>query len=110
MEVTGPETPRRAGTITGRVFTLIVCYDIADDGRRADVSTLLTTLGPRVQLSVFECKVAGRRELQDLLARIGDLIEPVEDQVRVYNLGSRQASPTVLGQRMIEEWRDFMIL
>ena len=41
----------------------VVTYDIADDGRREDVATLLSGYGPRVQLSVFDaiCRPAGRR-------------------------------------------------
>jgi CRISPR-associated protein Cas2 len=40
----------------------VITYDIADDGRRDDVATLLSGYGPRVQLSVFECDVRSRAE------------------------------------------------
>lgn len=91
-------------------LTLLVCYDIADDGRRDDVSSLLTALGPRVQQSVFECSVTDRAALRTLLGQLASLVDPHQDQVRVYNLGSRPASPTLVGTRTLEEWRDFWII
>ena len=93
-----------------RDFGLLVCYDIADDDRRSDVSALLSEVGVRVQLSVFECRVRGASELKELLGRLRELMEAAEDQVRVYNFGSRQPAPEILGQRTLDEWRDFWIV
>ena len=59
-------------------------YDIADDRRREDVATLLSGYGPRVQLSVFECDLRTRREAAALRSKLRELIDPVEDQVRLY--------------------------
>jgi CRISPR-associated protein Cas2 len=92
------------------VFTLLVCYDIVEDDRRQDVAHVLSDLGPRVQLSVFECKVRGTDELNRLIGQLQSLIDPVQDQVRVYNFGARESSPVIVGQRTIEEWRDYLIL
>lgn len=91
-------------------ITLLICYDIGDDDRRDDVSTLLETLGPRVQMSVFECTVTDRPALHRLLGELAGLIEPAQDQVRVYNLGQRPASPTIVGTRTLEESRDFWVM
>ena len=91
-------------------IALLVCYDIGDDDRREDVSALLSALGPRVQMSVFECSVGSRAELRGLLGRLAEASDPVEDQVRVYSFGGRQAAPTIVGTRELEEWRDFWIL
>jgi CRISPR-associated protein Cas2 len=89
----------------------VVTYDIADDGRREDVATLLSGYGPRVQLSVFECDLPTRREAAGLQAKLRDLIDPVEDQVRVYPLDDRAARQvTVIGARTIEERQDFWII
>jgi CRISPR-associated protein Cas2 len=89
----------------------VIAYDIADDGRREDVATLLSGYGPRVQLSVFECDVRGRREAADLRAKLRALVDPVEDQVRLYPLDERAArSVTVVGARTIEERQDFWIV
>lgn len=89
----------------------VVTYDIADDRRREDVATLLSGYGPRVQLSVFECEFRTRHETGTVRAKLRDLINPIEDQVRVYPLDDRAAGQvTVIGARMIEERQDFWII
>jgi CRISPR-associated protein Cas2 len=89
----------------------LITYDIADDRRREDVATLLSGYGPRVQLSVFECELRSRREAAELRGKLRDLIDPVEDQIRVYPLDDRAARGViVLGARVIEERQDFWII
>ena len=89
----------------------VVTYDIADDRRREDVATLLSGHGPRVQPSVFECDLRNRREAGVLQAKLRELIDPVEDQVRMYPLDDRAArAVTVIGARTIEERQDFWIV
>ena len=89
----------------------MIAYDIADDGRRQDVASLLSGYGPRVQLSVFECDVRSRTEAGRLRAHIRTLIDPVEDQVRMYTLDEQNAREVViLGARVIEERQDFWIV
>jgi CRISPR-associated protein Cas2 len=89
----------------------LVPDDIADDRRREDVATLLSGYGPRVQLSVFECDLASRRDAAGLRARLRRLIDPVEDQVRVYPLDERTIRESVvLGARVIEERQDYWIV
>lgn len=100
----------KADVPSDRVFTLLVCYDIVEDDRRQEVARVLSALGPRVQLSVFECKVRGSEELAGLVEQLRGLIDPVQDQIRVYNFGSRNAAPVIVGQRTIEDWRDYLIL
>lgn len=95
---------------TSRQITVLVCYDIGDDHRRRRVSELLEGLGPRVQQSVFECRVRGNSGVEELRRSLGRLIHPREDQVRVYNLGARMAAAVIVGNRELEEWRDFQIL
>lgn len=85
----------------------VVAYDIADDRRREDVATLLSGYGPRVQLSVFECEFRSRRETGTVRAKLRDLIDPVEDQIRLYPLHDRAA---IIGARTIEERQDFWII
>ena len=75
------------------------------------MATLLSGYGPRVQLSVFECTLQSRREAANLRARLRGLIDPVEDQVRLYPLDDRMArAVVVLGARTIEERQDFWII
>ena len=89
----------------------VITYDIADDGRREDVATLLSGYGPRVQLSVFECEFRTRREAAVLQAKLRELIDPIEDQVRLYPLDDRASRrAAVVGARMIEERQDFWII
>jgi CRISPR-associated protein Cas2 len=89
----------------------LITYDIADDRRREDVATLLSGYGPRVQLSVFECDLRSRREAIDLRLKLRNLIDAVEDQVRLYPLDDRAARDrVVLGARIIEERQDFWIV
>jgi CRISPR-associated protein Cas2 len=89
----------------------VVAYDIADDRRREDVATLLSGYGPRVQLSVFECEFRTRSESGAVRAKLRDLIDPVEDQVRLYPLDDRTARQVaVIGARTIEERQDFWII
>jgi CRISPR-associated protein Cas2 len=89
----------------------VVCYDMADDSRREDVATLLSGYGPRVQLSVFECELRSREELTGLLGKLRVIVDPVEDQVRVYPLDAAAVrSVVVVGARTIEERQDFWIV
>ena len=89
----------------------VVTYDIADDRRREDVATLLSGYGPRVELSVFECDLPTRREAAVLQSTLRELIDPVEDQVRLYPLDERAARRVaVIGARVIEERQDFWIV
>ena len=89
----------------------VVTYDIADDRRREDVATLLSGYGPRVQLSVFECDLPTRRAAAVLQSTLRALIDPVEDQVRLYPLDERAARRVaVIGARVIEERQDFWIV
>jgi CRISPR-associated protein Cas2 len=89
----------------------VVTYDIADDNRREDVATLLSGYGPRVQLSVFECELRTRRDGAILQAKLRELIDPVEDQVRLYPLDEHAARQVlIVGARTIEERQDFWIV
>lgn len=89
----------------------VITYDIADDHRREDVATLLSGYGPRVQLSVFECELRTRREGAVLASKLREIIDPLENQVRLYPLDDRSARQvTVVGARVIEERQDFWIV
>lgn len=90
---------------------LVIAYDVADDGRRERLATLLSAYGPRVQLSVFECLVPTTKAARDLRGRIRELIDAVEDQVRVYRLSAEAANQVVvLGAREVEERADFWVV
>lgn len=89
---------------------VIVAYDIGSDQRRMDVSALLAGLGARVQFSVFELDIAAE-EVQDLAARLGGLIDPQQDQIRIWVVPGPAAQATVvLGNRRLEERSDFFLV
>lgn len=71
---------------------VLVTYDVATttrEGKRRLVRVAKTCLdyGQRVQNSVFECKV-DPAQLAALQRRLLDIIDPAEDSLRYYFLGS----------------------
>jgi len=63
----------------------VIAYDIADDRRRDDVSTLLLDHGSRVNYSVFECEL-DRDTFEQLQAQLSRLIDAREDRIIFYRL------------------------
>ena len=60
---------------------------------------------------MFECDLRTRREAAALRAKPRELIDPVEDQVRLYPLDDSAARQVaVIGARVIEERQDFWIV
>jgi len=93
------------------MYQLLVCYDIADDNRRDDVSMLLSTCGARVQLSVFECTIRTKKDIRTLRAALRRAIDDDEDQVRIYPIErSALDERVILGRRRLEEQADFYIV
>lgn len=82
---------------------VVVSYDIVDDRRRRKVMKTLAGYGQRVQYSVFECEVRPA-DLEQLKARLGELIKECEDDVRFYPLCERcLENVTTLGKAQL--WR-----
>ena len=99
----------------GLRMIVLITYDIASDHRREAISTRLSGCGARVQLSIFECALKDEAELMSLLTSLEDLIDQVDDQIRIYMLsttghGEDHSPIKILGRRVIEERRDFWIL
>jgi CRISPR-associated protein Cas2 len=89
----------------------LVTYDIGDDERREDISLFLTGYGPRVQLSVFEVELPDRDSAAAFRARLSGLIEPDDDQIRLYPLPADSwRDRLVYGNRTLEERADFWIV
>jgi CRISPR-associated protein Cas2 len=63
----------------------VIAYDIADDRRRAQVSTLLEDYGLRVNYSVFECELEGE-EFTQVCTALSQLIDAHEDRIILYRL------------------------
>lgn len=66
------------------MFTLI-SYDIVVDKQRTKVMKFLKGYGTRVQYSVFECELDAR-QYATVRSTITDLIDPLTDSVRFYQL------------------------
>lgn len=64
----------------------LVSYDISDDARRTAVFKTMKDHGDHVQYSVFLCQL-DRREIVELTAALGSLIDHREDQILVVDLG-----------------------
>jgi CRISPR-associated protein Cas2 len=65
--------------------TLLVVYDIAQARRLQRVAKVMERYGVRVQKSVFECRLTRARQ-EEMTRRLSGVIEPGEDQVRVYTV------------------------
>lgn len=77
----------------------LICYDVVQDRRRSRVSKVLEGYGIRVQKSVFECALNADQYAM-VQRRLGQLIEPEEDQVRLYPMTEPICRKTViLGQK-----------
>jgi CRISPR-associated protein Cas2 len=62
---------------------IVVSYDIPSDRRRVRLANALKDFGIRVQYSVFECHLEPDH-LEKLRQRLGHLVDPKEDSVRLY--------------------------
>jgi CRISPR-associated protein Cas2 len=68
---------------------IVICYDCADDQRRARLARLLADYGTRIQESVFEC-VLDDGLLDQLEGRLRELMDGwPEDRVHVFPLCER---------------------
>lgn len=63
----------------------LVCYDIAHPRRLGRVLRLMKGRGIHLQYSVFYCEFTWP-QLQEIKWRLGALIEPDEDDLRIYPL------------------------
>jgi CRISPR-associated protein Cas2 len=79
----------------------VVCYDIEDDGIRAQLSRLLGEYGERVQRSVFEITLRSEQDRVELQARLTALLGE-EREVRFYCLCERcrTASYSLAGEKV----------
>lgn len=70
-----------------RKYLIVVIYDIVDNSRRAKFAKYVQGFGVRVQKSAFEC-ILPEAKFEKLVKGIPKLIDPKEDQIRVYKLTS----------------------
>lgn len=84
----------------------ILTYDVPDDNRRQRLHDLLRLYGRRLQYSVFEARLTGS-EVQGLLRRAQDIVDPEADQLVAYVVPRRcEAEICVIGrarEELVEE-------
>ena len=90
-------------------MNMIVAYDIADPRRLNKVAKIIKDYGVRVQKSIFEVDVIGRR-FHEMKARVEDLIKASEDGVKYFPLCEKCAGTVeIIGQGVFivpdEEYR-----
>jgi len=66
----------------------LVCYDIRDDKRLRRVFGFTKKQGLHIQYSVFLCRFTWP-ELQRFKARLSELIDRKQDDIRIYSLPSQ---------------------
>lgn len=75
-------------TISRKKEFYVVAYDIFDNKRRSKVVKLLTKVGKRINMSVFECMLTPS-ELTKLKSGVKALIDYEEDTVVYYKICRR---------------------
>ncbi len=65
----------------------LVCYDICDPLRLGRIYNRMKSWGLHIQYSVFFCTLT-RQQLSHLMDELESLIEPEEDDIRIYPLPS----------------------
>lgn len=66
--------------------SFLVCYDISDDKRLAQVAKTMKGFGDRVQFSVFECQLT-KSDVVRCRAALSALIDHRKDQIIFVDLG-----------------------
>lgn len=88
----------------------LVCYDIADAGRRDRVATALRDFGRRIQESVFLASLDGELA-EKMRARVVGLLEDTEDVLHVFAVCDACLARTeAYGRAEIPKDRSFYIL
>lgn len=67
---------------------VVVAYDIIKTKQRTKLMKLLKGNGDHTQKSVFEC-LLDEGQIQVLLQKIDEIIDPEKDTVRIYTLTSK---------------------
>ena len=64
----------------------LICYDIADARRLRQLAKELDKTAIRIQYSVFFMPSASQEELFDIMETVDEIIDHVEDDVRIYTV------------------------
>jgi CRISPR-associated protein Cas2 len=84
--VAGARPRRDPARYTGEENLYIVAYDIAAPRRWRKVFRIMEGYGEWVQLSVFQCRLTRRRQIE-LKQALGEVINHAEDHVIIIDVG-----------------------
>jgi CRISPR-associated protein Cas2 len=88
----------------------VVCYDIADDGRRSRIASALLDFGARVQESVFVANL-DEQLASRMLERLAKLTDAQYDRVHVFEMcGACSKRTQVIGSAELVEDREYYII
>ena len=88
----------------------LICYDIADDGRRGRVASTLLDFGTRVEESVFVAQLDEELAVR-MVERVTRAIDVDADRVHIFVLcGACGGKMKVLGTAEVVEDPDFYII
>jgi len=87
----------------------IVAYDVADDRRRDQVSTLLSRRGWRIQFSVFEVELSSG-EFAELVDDITACMDELADRVHLFPACKCSAKRVMLGQATLPSEERFYVV
>lgn len=73
----------------------VVAYDIPDDKRRTKLFKKMFAFGTHTQYSVFECYL-DKKELNKMVKEIRRVINPDEDDIKIYRLCSTCVKQTIV--------------
>jgi CRISPR-associated protein Cas2 len=89
----------------------IVTYDISDDRRRTKVANILEDFGDRVQYSVFEMELERAEQVDEMRARLEQVIDVQSDGIRIYFLCQGcQTKIVILGQGEVYQDQEVYII
>ena len=88
----------------------IICYDIADEGRRGRVAKTLLDFGRRLEESVFAANL-DEELAEEMRGRLVKLVDEFEDTVHLFPMcGACAVKMEVLGKGEKPEERLFYVL
>ncbi|SMC09208.1 CRISPR-associated endonuclease Cas2 [Nitratiruptor tergarcus] len=64
----------------------LICYDISNPKRLRKIAKLLEQECIRIQYSIFLAKKATKEEIYAIADKLTELIDPDEDDVRIYKI------------------------
>jgi CRISPR-associated protein Cas2 len=89
---------------------VIIAYDVTSNGARVKLANVLSSIGDRLQKSVFMCDT-DLKTLDAVLKRADQLIDHRTDSIHVFPLCERcESNSQSFGQAFVPQTSDFWVL